>query len=250
MTSELRHRIIDISHRLAAKGFVAATDGNVSARLPGGTILATRSGINKGMVAPEDIVEVSPEGSLLAGAGRPSTELGMHLFIYRERPDVQAVVHAHPPYATGFATARRPLDQCLFPEVIVGLGSIPLAPYATPSTGQVAASIAPYVATHQAVLMTNHGAVTWGADLLEAYFRMEKVEHAAHVAFVAAVLGGAVPLDPSQVEQLRDITQTSYGKSPDLADMCSPSHDTDLQDDERTLRRYIEEALQKRGVIR
>jgi L-fuculose-phosphate aldolase len=129
-------------------------------------------------------------------------ELGMHLFIYQQRSDVEAVVHAHPPYATGFATARIALDKNILPEVVFGLGSVPLAQYATPSTGEVAESIAPFVQTSDAILLQNHGVVTYGADLDDAFFKMEKVEHAAHIAFVARMLGGERQLSPNEVAKL------------------------------------------------
>ena len=119
--------LVDICHRLSSRGFVTATDGNVSARLENGNVLTTRTAVNKGMVTPDDIVEVDPDGRPVASDLRPSTEIGMHLFIYSRRPDVKAVVHAHPTYATGFAVARLPLTACIFPEVIVGLGAVPLA---------------------------------------------------------------------------------------------------------------------------
>jgi L-fuculose-phosphate aldolase len=140
-----RSQLVEICHRLYERGMVTATDGNVSARLNNGNIMATRSGVNKGMVTDIDLVEITPDGELVHGDGKPSTEMGMHLFIYEQRPDVKAVVHAHPVYATGFAAARIPLDACVFPEVIVGLGAIPLAEYATPSTDEVAESLTPYV---------------------------------------------------------------------------------------------------------
>ena len=145
-TPDLIKHLIDVCYRLYAKGFVAATDGNVSVRCGNGNFLTTRTSVNKGMVSAEDFVEVDASGDPVEGAlkappaRRPSTEIGMHLFIYSRRPDVQAIVHAHPPYATGFATAGIALDRCVAPEVIVGLGAIPLAAYATPSTAEVAAS--------------------------------------------------------------------------------------------------------------
>jgi len=195
--------IVDACHRLAGAGFVAATDGNVSARLPGGNILTTRTGINKGMVTAKDLIEVSPDGTRVRGASQPSTELPLHLFIYRERTDVAAVVHAHPPYATAFATARLPLDDNLFPEVIIGLGRIPLAPYATPSTSEVADSIAPFVHSSDAILLSNHGAVTYGANPLEAFFKMQKMEHSALIACIARLLGGGKQLTSDEVGRLR-----------------------------------------------
>ena len=204
--------LIDVCYRLYAKGFVAATDGNVSVRLENGNILTTRTAINKGMVTENDLVEVDLSGNVLTGNHLPSTEIGMHLYIYSQRSDVNAVVHAHPPYATGFATARQPLNECLFPEVVVGLGAIPLAEYATPSTEEVANSLAPFVKAADAILLSNHGVVTYGKDLWDAYFKMEKVEHAAHITFVARMLGGEKPLSPEDIERLRSISQQSYGK--------------------------------------
>jgi L-fuculose-phosphate aldolase len=202
-----------VCHRLYRHGFVAATDGNVSVRLDNGNILTTRSGVNKGDATPRDLIEVTPAGKPAGGSVRPSTELGMHLFIYRERADVMAVVHAHPPYATGFAVARQPLDRPVLPEVVVGLGSIPLAAYATPSTPEVAASLRPHVRSSCAVLLAGHGAVTWGATPEEAYFRMEKVEHAAQIIFVARMLGGERVLNTAELKKLRAISLLHYGTS-------------------------------------
>lgn len=207
-----RELIVEICHRLYANGLVTAMDGNVSVRLENGSFLTTRTSVNKGMVTPDDLVEVDQQGKPMASHLQPSTELGMHLYIYSQRPDVNAVVHAHPTYATGFATAREALDACLFPEVIVGLGAVPLAEYATPSTGDIALTLAPFVKTADAILLANHGAVTYGKDLYDAYFKMEKVEHAAHITFVARMLGGEKNLSASDVEKLRAIRQQAYGK--------------------------------------
>jgi L-fuculose-phosphate aldolase len=200
--AKVARQIVDVCHWLYGKGFVTATDGNVSARLRSGNILTTPTSINKGRVTEVDLVEVTPDGETVESEGTPSMELGMHLFIYRKRSDVEAVVHAHPPYATGFATARMALDKNLLPEVIFGLGSIPLAQYATPSTEEVAASIAPYVERANAILLQNHGVVTYGVDLDDAFFKMEKVEHTAHIAFVARMLGGEKELSSNEVAKL------------------------------------------------
>jgi L-fuculose-phosphate aldolase len=208
----MKETLVEICHRLYACGFVTATDGNVSARLENGNILTTRTAINKGMVTLDDLVELDGSGRVITENRQPSTELPMHLYIYGERTDVNAVVHAHPTYATGFAAARQPLEACVFPEVIVGLGAVPLAEYATPSTEEVAQSLAPYVKIANAILLANHGVVTYGADLWDAYFKMEKVEHAAHIMFVARVLGGERPLSAEDVEKLRVISRSSYGK--------------------------------------
>lgn len=234
-------QLVDVCHRLHAKGFVTATDGNVSARLPNGNILATPSRISKGSVHESDLVEVKPDGAPVTLSRKPSTELEMHLAVYRERPDVQAVVHAHPTYATGFAAARMSLEACLFPEVILGLGTIPLAEYATPSTDEVAASLLPYLKTSDAILMANHGVVTFGSDLEDAYFKMEKTEHAAHITFVARMLGGERPLSREQVERLREVSRSSYGIDASVKAACEPSSGSELSEGE--IRRLIREVL-------
>ncbi len=243
--------LIEICHRIYDRGFVTATDGNVSARLEGGTILTTRTAINKGMVRAEDLVEVDLEGNIISGAYRPSTELAMHLFIYQQRPDINAVVHAHPPYATGFATAHIPLTECLFPEVIVGLGAVPLAPYATPSTSEVVESIAPFVPNADAILLANHGVVTYGKDLFDAYFKMEKVEHAAQITFIARMLGGEKRLSETDIEKLRQISTESYGKDFSEKIACVPSEQNgngSLRYSKEELRAIVREMIQKLGI--
>ena len=242
MDGQIKPKLVEICHRLYAKGFVTATDGNVSARLENGNILTTRSSINKGMVTENDLVEVTAAGEKV-GVGQPSTELGMHLFIYHHRPDVQAVVHAHPTYATGFAAARLALDRCVFPEVIVGLGAIPLAEYATPSTEEVAQSLAPFVHTSNAILLANHGVVTYGPDLLDAYFKMEKVEHAAHITFVARMLGGEYTLSDEDVKKLGQISVQAYGKDFSGKVECRPGEKDDAQLSDEEVRRYVAQKL-------
>ena len=202
--SEIARQLVAVCRNLYHHGFVTASDGNVSSRLPNGNILATPTSLNKGRVVESDLVEVTPDGTVVHPGQAPSTELGMHLFIYRQRPDIHAVVHAHPTYATGFAAAHVPLDKPLLPEVIVGLGTIPLASFAVTSTQEVPDSIAPYVQTASAILLANHGVVTFGKDLDEAYFKMEKVEHAAHITFVARMLGGEKVLAVDQVRKLKE----------------------------------------------
>jgi L-fuculose-phosphate aldolase len=253
MNSDLQRIITDlvnVCHRVYDKGFVSATDGNISARLENGNILATPTAINKGMVSPDDLVIVDPAGNLVSGQSRPSTELQMHLYIYRERPNVWAVVHAHPPYATGFATARISLTECLFPEVIVGLGAVPLADYATPSTSEVVESIAPFVQKADAILLANHGVVAYGADPFDAYFKLEKVEHAAHITFIARLLGGEKVLSSSDIEKLRKISLESYGKDLDTGIPCTPveeKKDSTLYTEEE-LRAIVREVIKHLGV--
>lgn len=241
--------IVLACHKLYDRGFVTATDGNVSARLECGNILVTPSGLNKGQVGESDLVEVKSDGSPVTLSRKASTELDMHLFIYHQRPDIQAVVHAHPPHATGFATARIPLTACLFPEVIVGLGAIPLAEYATPSTKEVAQSLQPHVKTADAILLSNHGVVTYGRDVEDAYFKMEKVEHAAHITFVAKVLGGEKPLSAGEIDKLSTISQSSYGKDFSAKIACEPvRNDGDLSEIE--LKKMIREVLTKMKTIK
>ena len=241
---DIAQELLLVCHRLYNRGFVTATDGNVSARLENGNILITPSAINKGRVTESELVEVQPDGTPVTLSRRPSTELDMHLAIYSRRSDVQAIVHAHPTHATGFATARVPLTEDLFPEVIVGLGSIPLAPYATPSTKEVAESLTPFIESADAIMLSNHGVVTYGKDLDEAYYRMEKVEHAAHITFVAKMLGGEKPLTQEEVEKLRAVSESSYGKSiPQELPGESPAPKDEMT--EERLREMIREAMKR-----
>ncbi|MDP1676505.1 MAG: class II aldolase/adducin family protein [Bacteroidota bacterium] len=210
--SNISTEIINVCRRVEAKGFVSATDGNISVRLQNGNILATPTSLNKGLVRAEDLVELSLDGKQISGKRKPSTEMKMHLFIYQHRNDVNAVVHCHPIYATGFAAAGIPLKENVFPEVIVGFGNIPLAAYATPSTEEVGESLRPFVKTHDAILLSNHGVVTYGNDVWDAYFRMEKVEHIAHTLFVAETLGGTKQLSSVQVARLKELAKTVHRK--------------------------------------
>ncbi len=246
--TDFRKYIVDVCHRLYSRGMVTATDGNVSVRLPKGTVLITRSGISKGAVASSDLVELTLDGRQVGGAGKPSTESAMHLFIYRERSDIRAVVHAHPTYATGFAAARKSLNECIFPEVIVGLGAIPLADYATPSTSEVPDSLRPFVQSADAILLANHGVVTYATDLTEAYHRMEKVEHAAHITFVAMMLGGPVSLTQHELEKLKSVSVQSYNKDVSSKPACLTSGEDERLLTEADVREYVLQSLKKRGI--
>ena len=245
---DIAQQLVLVCHRLYERGLVVATDGNVSARLENGHILVTPSATNKGQIRESDLMELAPDGIPITLAGKPSTETDMHVMIYRRRPDMSAIVHAHPPYATGFAAARIPLPAQVFPEVIVGLGAIPLAPYATPSTKEVADSLAPFIEHSDAILLSNHGVVTCGKDPEDAYFKMEKVEQAAHITFVARVLGGEKPLTREELEKLRAVSPISYGKEiPELPPEAQLSAEEGMT--EERLRELIREALAgvKRG---
>lgn len=206
----LRQTVAEIGRRMYARGYVAANDGNISVRLDDARILTTPTGVSKGFMQPDKMVIVDLSGKPLTD-GRPSTELPMHLYVYRERPEIQAVVHAHPPYATGFATAGIPLDKCVLAEVIVTIGTIPLATYGTPSTDELPNTLKPYIHSCEAFLMANHGVVTVGRDLMDAYFKMERVEHYAKIIFIARALGGERVLPKEQVEKLYELREF-YGE--------------------------------------
>jgi L-fuculose-phosphate aldolase len=202
---EAIQEMIDVGRRLDALGFVPATDGNLSVRLSPREIVATTSGVKKGMLTARDFVVIDPDGQNVRGGGRVSSEILMHLRIYKDRADAMAVVHAHPPTATGFAVAGIPLTACVLPEVVATIGSVPLAPYATPSTADLPESIAPFIVDHDAVLLSNHGAVVFGPTLFDAANRMETVEQFAKILFVATTLGQVNRLTSGQVEELNRI---------------------------------------------
>lgn len=204
-TSIIRREIIRICRRLDDLGFVPATDGNVSARLPSERIIVTPSLLPKGDLRPSQLLTVDLQGRVISGQGRPSSELKMHLEVYRRRPDIRAVVHAHPPAATAFAVCRKALDKPVLPEAVVLLGPVPLAAYATPSTDQVPASIARLVENNHAILLANHGALTYGQNLQEALERMERLEHLARVMLLAHLIGRPQPLNLRQMKELKKL---------------------------------------------
>jgi L-fuculose-phosphate aldolase len=206
-----RELIVELGRRLWLRGFVASNDGNLSIRLSNGRLLVTPSGISKGFMEPSELVVVSADGRVLEGA-RPTSELAVHLTVYRTRSDIGGVVHAHPPSATAFAVAGADLDAGFLPEMVVTLGEVPTAPYRTPSTPELAASIEPFVERHDAMLLANHGALTMGRDLEEAYERMETVEHAADIALRARLLGGTRRLSEKQLEALRALAPNDRGR--------------------------------------
>ncbi len=207
---EHREDIVQIGRLVFQKGWVAANDGNITVRLDTGRVLATPTGVCKGMMHPDDLIVVDMKGQRLSGRNEQTSEIGMHLKIYELRPDVKAVVHAHPPVATGFATAGRSLSQALLPEVIIGLGCVPLADYGLPGTPALTEPMLPLIPKYDALLMANHGAVCYGEDVYKAYFRMETMEHFARIALVAELLGGPTVLPRQEVDKLLD-ARTRYG---------------------------------------
>ena len=210
--SLLRASIVEAGRRLYQKGMVAANDGNLSCRLEEGLILITPTGVCKGDLDPDQLLVVDAEGRVVRGSLRPTSEMKMHLAVYRNRPDVEAVVHAHPPRATAFAVARIPMDRVSLPEVVFSLGRIALAEYGTPSTDEIPDSIQRHIPTCDAILLSNHGALTVGTSVMDAYFKMETLEHFADISLSARLLGGAVYLDEEQEAALYEVRARVFGK--------------------------------------
>jgi L-fuculose-phosphate aldolase len=205
---ELRQKIVEIGRQVYERGFVAASDGNISGRLDDGTIVTTPTMVCKGRMTEDMLVLVDINGRKLRRDERnPSSEFAMHKTIYRLRPDVHAVVHAHPPFGTGFAVANVPLDKPLLSEVILTLGCIPLTSYGTPSTDEISDSLSPYIPHHDALLLANHGAVAYGPDLQVAYDRMETLEHFAKITLVARLVGKPKELPAEAIEKLLDVRE-------------------------------------------
>src|SRR6478736_9271984 len=208
--AQLRAEIVEVGRRMYARGYVASNDGNISARLDDQRLITTPKSVPKGYMTPDMMVIVDYEGRKLAGDRDPSSELPMHLEIYRNRPDVNAVVHAHPPLATGFAVAGIPLDRAVLAEVICTLGSIPIVDYATPSTPELPAAVRQYIKAHDGLLLANHGALTVGTDVYSAYYKMETVEHFAKISLVARMLGGERLISQEEVLRLQAL-RGKYG---------------------------------------
>jgi len=205
---ELREEMVRIGRLMWERGYVAATDGNLSARLDSDRLLTTPSGLSKGFLSADSLVVIGLDGkpapSYRGRGERPSSEILMHLEVYRQRPDVGAVVHAHPPTATAFSIAGVSLARCVIPEVIVSLGSIPTAGYATPGTIEVPESIRQAIRDHDAIILAHHGSLTVGRTLWEAYLRLERVEQAAQITLAAQQLGQVRTLSPQAVARLAE----------------------------------------------
>jgi len=222
---QYRREIVSFGRMLHQRGYVAAMDGNLSVRLDERRILATPTAMSKGALKPSDLVVVDREGRRLSGRHDVSSEIAMHLLIYRMRPDIRAVVHAHPPTATGFAAAGMALSQPLVCEVVIGLGAIPLAKYGTPGTRELSEALEPLVPDYDAILMSNHGVVAYGDTLPHAYMKMETVEHFAHIALVTHILGRQQPLAGTDLEKLLE-ARSKYQGSHSAAPMplCLEDH--------------------------
>ncbi|MDF2536581.1 MAG: 5-methylthioribose kinase, partial [Bacillales bacterium] len=205
---EAKAAIIEIGKRMYAKNYVVSNDGNMSIKVSEDAVWITPSGVSKGYMTPEMLIKTDLDGNVLLGSSKPSSEMKMHLRAYKENPEIFAVTHAHPPVATSFAVAGIPLDSAILPEAVVNLGSVPIAKYATPGTIGVPDSIAPYCKSHNGVLLENHGVITWGSDIFQAYFRLESLEYYATVTMnTHNIIGKAQVLDSEEVSKLIDLRE-------------------------------------------
>ena len=207
---EIKQEICEVGHRLYDHGFVAANDGNISVKVGPNEYYCTPTGVSKGSLTPDMIIKIDGEGNKLEGKLNPSSEIKMHLRCYEKRADVNAVVHAHPPAATGFAVAHRPMDMYNMIEDVAAIGAVPLTPYGTPSTTEVPDAIEPYLNDHDVMLLENHGALTVGSDVITAYYRMESLELWAKITINAIILGGSYDIDRKNIDKL--INLRSYYK--------------------------------------
>lgn len=217
---EIKKQICEIGKRIYNNGFVAANDGNVSVRINEKEVLCTPTGVSKGYMTTDMICKVDMDGNIISVNGnfKPSSEVKMHLRVYKERPDVKSVVHAHPPYGTSYAIAGIPLDKAIMPEAVIALGNVPIAEYGTPSTEEIPDAVAKYLQCYDAVLLENHGALTYGPDLMSAYFKMESLEFYAKLMFISSQIGEPQVLNNNQIDKLLDIRRgmNLIGKHPGL----------------------------------
>ena len=223
----IKQQLCDIGKRIYQNGFVAANDGNFSVKISENEFLCTPTGISKGFMTPDMICKVDKEGKVLQASGnyKPSSEIKMHMRVYKLRPDVNAVVHAHPPYATSFAIAGIPLTQPIMPEAVISLGCVPIAEYGMPSTDEIPDAVEKYLQHYDAVLLENHGALSWSVDLTQAYYKMESLEFYAKLLFISRQLGGPKELNETQVQGLYELRKAFAlpGKHP--ADLCIGKND-------------------------
>lgn len=199
---QMREALCEIGRRIWQREYVAANDGNFSVRLDEKTVLCTPTLVSKGFMRPDDLVLITPDGEHIRGRLKMTSEIKMHLTVFRRRPDIRAVIHAHPPNATAFAVARHPVPKCVLPEIEVFIGEIPIAPYETPGTQTFADSLIPFLEDHTAFLLTNHGAVTIGRDPFEAYYRMETIEQYCRILLLAKQVGDWGTIDAAKVRDL------------------------------------------------
>src|SRR5580704_14882458 len=221
---KIKQEICEIGRRLYAKGFAAANDGNITYRLNEREILCTPTMVSKGFLKPDDICKVDYEGKQLAGTKKRTSEVLLHLSVYKTRPDVNAVVHCHPPHATAFAVAREPIPKCVLPEVEVFLGEVPMALYETPGTQKFADTIVPYVKDCNTIILANHGTVTFGPTLENAYFNTEIIDAYCRILILARQLGQVNYFTDTQARELLDLKKRLGYDDPRLryenCDLC------------------------------
>ena len=220
---EIKKQILDVGRRIYQRGMVAANDGNISVKLNDNEFLCTPTGVSKGFMTMDMICKVDAEGKVLQANGpyKPSSEIKMHMRVYKLRPDVKSVVHAHPMYATSYAIAGIPLTQPIMPEAVIALGCVPIAKYGTPSTNEIPDAVEPFLQHYDAVLLENHGALTYSDSLMAAYYKMESLEFYAKLMFLSTQLGGPQQLNDEQVQALYEIRRKMglSGKHP--AELCA-----------------------------
>ncbi len=256
---EHRQDIVETGRLVYQKGWVAANDGNITVRLDDDRILSTPTGVSKGMMSPDDLIIVDYEGNKLQGRLEKTSEILMHLVIYKMRPDVRSIVHAHPPVSTGFAAAGISLNKALLPEVVIGLGCVPLAEYGLPGTPALTEPMMPLIPKFDAILLANHGAVAYGGDIKQAFFRLETVEHFARINLVAHQLGGGKLLPSEEVQKLIEArgrygfasSSVSEPGCPITAEAASEQRPTDGEERFYVTRdelvALVEEAMRARG---
>ena len=219
---EVRKMICEVGRRIYQKDFIAANDGNISVKINDKEVICTPTGVSKGFMTPDMLIKVNMEGEVIQGNGnfRPSSEIKMHLRVYKKRPDVKSVVHAHPPYATGFAVVGKELRAPILPEAVIALGWVPIAEYGTPSTDEIPDAVEKYLNNYDALLLENHGALTYGSDLMNAYFKMESLEYYAKLMFITTQLGGPKCLNSEQCDKLIDLRRQMNIPGRHPGDMC------------------------------
>lgn len=224
---QIKESICDIGRRIYMNHFVAANDGNISVKVSDNEFYCTPTGVSKGFMTPDMIIKVDSEGNKTEGNLNPSSEIKMHLRVYKERPDVKSVVHAHPPVATAFAVANIPLDDYILPEAILFLGPVPICDYGTPSTMEIPDSLAPYLQTNDAFLLKNHGALTVGNSLIKAYFNMESLEYYAKITLLTRLIGKKEEIPSDQLDKLVKLRKNFHveGKHPGMVRYSDHSED-------------------------
>jgi len=252
---ELKQLIVEIGKRIWMRGYVASNDGNITVKLNDKELLTTPTGVSKGFMNTDMIIKVDNNGKVISGNSkyRPSSEVKMHLEVYKERPDIKSVVHAHPPYATSFAVAGIPLNKCILPEAVIVIGAVPIAKYGLPSTMEIPENIREHIKKSDAILLENHGALTLGTDLLNAYHKMETLEHTANIVWKAIQLGNVNVLPDNERDRLVAL-RSSFGLKGPLATCDStpmPSNSEQILNPnkieitEQTIREIAERVINK-----